>query len=150
MLGSHMLALERGSGNVSCRKKGALTVGKKPRVNTLSRLVFPQAPSPMMTSFLGSQTCQWGCIGEARGAECWASRMVGGAAPRGASQEDGSARYSLGGTGLLAYLRMTFWAVRSFAMAGNRTGERRFAQGPVVVRSRSRESGDNGWKGGGS
>lgn len=30
----------------------ALTCGKKPRVNTLSKLVLPQAPSPMMTSFL--------------------------------------------------------------------------------------------------
>lgn len=29
-----------------------LTVGKYPSVNTLSRLVFPQAPSPIMTSFL--------------------------------------------------------------------------------------------------
>lgn len=32
--------------------RGILTVGKKPRVKTLSRLVFPQAPSPTMTSFL--------------------------------------------------------------------------------------------------
>ncbi len=31
---------------------GELTVGKYPNVNTLKRLVFPQAPSPMMTSFL--------------------------------------------------------------------------------------------------
>lgn len=37
-----------------------LTVGKKPRVNTLSRLVLPHAPSPMMTSFLRSRACQWG------------------------------------------------------------------------------------------
>ena len=29
-----------------------LTVGKYPNVKTLSRLVFPQAPSPMITSFL--------------------------------------------------------------------------------------------------
>jgi hypothetical protein len=29
------------------------TVGKYPSVNTLSRLVLPQAPSPIMTSFLG-------------------------------------------------------------------------------------------------
>lgn len=29
-----------------------LTVGKYPRVKTLSKLVFPHAPSPMMTSFL--------------------------------------------------------------------------------------------------
>lgn len=29
-----------------------LTVGKYPRVNTLRRLVFPQAPSPMITNFL--------------------------------------------------------------------------------------------------
>jgi hypothetical protein len=32
--------------------EGELTVGKYPRVKTLSRLVFPQAPSPIMTSFL--------------------------------------------------------------------------------------------------
>jgi hypothetical protein len=29
-----------------------LTVGKYPSVNTLSKLVFPQAPSPIITSFL--------------------------------------------------------------------------------------------------
>lgn len=32
-----------------------LTVGKKPRVKTLRRLVLPQAPSPMMTSFLAAR-----------------------------------------------------------------------------------------------
>lgn len=32
-----------------------LTVGKKPRVKTLSKLVLPHAPSPMMTSFLRSR-----------------------------------------------------------------------------------------------
>jgi hypothetical protein len=41
----------------------ALTVGKKPSVKTLSRLVLPQAPSPMMTSFLDGRTCQRGCTG---------------------------------------------------------------------------------------
>lgn len=30
----------------------ALTVGKYPKVNTLNKLVLPQAPSPIMTSFL--------------------------------------------------------------------------------------------------
>ena len=29
-----------------------LTVGKYPRVKTLRRLVFPQAPSPIITNFL--------------------------------------------------------------------------------------------------
>jgi hypothetical protein len=46
-------------------------VGKYPRVKTLRRLVLPQAPSPIMTSFLGSvladgrtmasRTSGWGC-----------------------------------------------------------------------------------------
>jgi len=36
-----------------------LTVGKYPSVKTESRLVFPQAPSPMITSFLRI-TC-WSC-----------------------------------------------------------------------------------------
>lgn len=34
------------------------TVGKYPRVKTLSRLVLPHAPSPMMTSFLKGHQCQ--------------------------------------------------------------------------------------------
>jgi hypothetical protein len=33
-------------------EKLQLTVGKYPNVNTLNKLVFPQAPSPMMTNFL--------------------------------------------------------------------------------------------------
>ena len=38
-----------------------LTVGKKPSVNTLSKLVLPQAPSPMMTSFLkGASVLEFG------------------------------------------------------------------------------------------
>jgi hypothetical protein len=40
------------------RSYTALTVGKKPSVNTLSKLVLPQAPSPMMTSFLDSRARQ--------------------------------------------------------------------------------------------
>lgn len=35
---------------------GCLTVGKYPSVKTLNRLVLPQAPSPMMTSFLQKKT----------------------------------------------------------------------------------------------
>ena len=41
--------------DVSCGLKllsWLLTVGKYPSVNTLRRLVFPQAPSPIITSFL--------------------------------------------------------------------------------------------------
>jgi hypothetical protein len=34
-----------------------LTVGKYPSVKTLSKLVLPQAPSPMMTSFLRMTFC---------------------------------------------------------------------------------------------
>lgn len=35
------------------------TVGKYPSVKTLSKLVFPQAPSPMMTSFLDGKVRAW-------------------------------------------------------------------------------------------
>lgn len=35
-----------------------LTVGKYPRVKTLRRLVFPHAPSPIITNFLQIRTCQ--------------------------------------------------------------------------------------------
>lgn len=33
-------------------EKFKLTVGKYPKVKTLNKEVFPQAPSPIMTSFL--------------------------------------------------------------------------------------------------
>lgn len=36
-----------------------LTVGKYPRVKTLRRLVFPQAPSPIITNFLILRKCQY-------------------------------------------------------------------------------------------
>lgn len=36
----------------TCYLAEILTVGKYPKVNTLRRLVLPQAPSPMITSFL--------------------------------------------------------------------------------------------------
>jgi hypothetical protein len=51
------------------RSYTALTVGKKPSVNTLSKLVLPQAPSPMMTSFLDRGARQRCWIG----ARYWAS-----------------------------------------------------------------------------
>lgn len=45
-------------GGWECLAIRRLTFGKKPSVNTLSRLVLPQAPSPIMTSFLNKQDCQ--------------------------------------------------------------------------------------------
>ncbi len=72
MLRSHMLVLERRERTRSRGLGRALTVGKKPRVNTLSKLVFPQAPSPMMTSFLGA--------GHVNGAERSGVSTTGGGA----------------------------------------------------------------------
>ena len=40
---------------VDLRERLQLTVGKYPRVKTLSNEVLPQAPSPMMTNFLRDQ-----------------------------------------------------------------------------------------------
>jgi hypothetical protein len=39
------------------RPKEILTVGKYPNVKTLNKLVLPQAPSPIMTSFLKHHQC---------------------------------------------------------------------------------------------
>jgi hypothetical protein len=39
------------------RPKEILTVGKYPNVKTLNKLVLPQAPSPIMTSFLKRHQC---------------------------------------------------------------------------------------------
>jgi hypothetical protein len=80
------------------------TVGKYPRVKTLSRLVFPHAPSPMMTSFLKGINVslpEIGCEG-------------------GATAEQ-SGRVEVG-HGRAAYRRTTFW-VPALAMANvRRTG----------------------------
>jgi hypothetical protein len=90
-----------------------LTMGKKPRVKTLSRLVLPQAPSPMMTSFLEGRTCQQGRTG-----------IRWGITERGAAPKQGRDQALPLPASWQAYLRMTFWALRSFAMVGKRTGER--------------------------
>lgn len=56
---THIVLEERTvSWAVAARIGGELTVGKKPRVKTLRRLVLPQAPSPMMTSFLWAPWCE--------------------------------------------------------------------------------------------
>jgi hypothetical protein len=77
----------------------------------------------MMTSFLDDRACQRGSAAEARFPE---KRALDRAVPSSASWA-------------AAYLRMTFWALRSFAMVGKWPGERRFAQNPVVVRSGNKD-----------
>lgn len=127
-----------------------LTVGKKPRVNTLSKLVLPQAPSPMMTSFLkswprqqvridGKRERRWPVAGCCRAKREGKKKKKKQNVRRGATQRRAEAVPFSMTSSKVTYLRMTFWALRSFAMVGKRAGERRFARQPVVVRSRKKK-----------